>query len=415
MVTYEFSSLKLLVQFLLPHPYLSEVVLCTILKRRSLRACVVLVVFCCSLVAACISPVWADTTSGDPNSFAVYASFTGGPDPASGTSPIVLPFSGHHLFHSFTPDSGTSLSLRPMVHVPEIVPVDFERTFVLDLGFQGHSITVTSENLYNYANVTWYSSSYQSQTYSKGAWISYQNMLAPNGLNQVYRCIIPANATGFRFTTPNKFVFTGAGKSVGLASFGGYVVDTSDQDIVDTVADILKQVTQINSTTADMHVKLNSCLTTLNFILGQCKNLNADTDTIITILNAVESQLVTLNGKVDDIYTLLKDSLKTESSAVDKKSQELGEQIMQRVDSEQFWSDKNTETFNSLDMGNFTFGDGVVGALPTVGNLFKSLWDSFGEVTLIFTFPLMLGIALVIVGRISRTSGRGSKKGGDDS
>ena len=87
---------------------------------------------------------------------------------------------------------------------------------------------------------------------------------------------------------------------------------------------------------------------------------------------------------------------------------------MQRVDSEQYWSDKNTENFTALDMGNWSFGDGVVGALPTVGNLFKSLWDSFGESTLIFVFPLMLGIALVIVGRLSRTAGKGSKKGGGD-
>ena len=373
-----------------------------------------LVVFFCSLVAACISPAWADTTSGDPNSFAVYASFGGGPEPASGTSPLVLPASGHHLFHSFTPDSGTSLSLRPMVHVPEIIPVDFERTFVLDLGFQGHSITVTSENLYNYAKLTWYASSYQAQTLDQGAWVSFQNKLTPNGLTQFYRCIIPANATGFRFITPNKFVFTASGNSVGLVSFGGYVVNSDDQSIVDAIHDILTQVTRINTNTGLMNTKLSSCLKVLNSILDECKALNADTDTIISVLDAVKTQLVTLNGKVDNIYTLLKDSLKNESAAVDQKSQQLGDQIMQRVDSEQYWSDKNTETFNALDMGNFTFGDGVVGALPTVGNLFKSLWDSIGDVTLIFTFPLMLGVALVIVGRISRTAGKGSKKGGDD-
>ena len=391
-----------------------EVVLCTILKSRSLKSYVALVVFCCSLVLACISPAWADTTSGDANSFAVYSSFSGGPVSTSGSAPCILPSSGHHLFYSWTAGSGKSFSLRPDVTVPEIVPVNFDRTLVLNLGFQGQSITVTSESVYNYANVTWYASSYEKQTYAKGAWVSFQNMLTPNGLTQFYRCIIPANATGFRFITPNKFVFTGADKIVGLVSFGGYVVDTADQSVVDVVSDILTQVQQINSTTGDINSKLSSCLTVLNSILGQCKDLNADTDTIITILNAVKSQLVSLNGKVADIYTLLKDSLKSESAALDNKSQQLGDQIMQRVDAEQFWADKNTETFNALDMDNFTFGDGVVGALPTVGNLFKSLWDSFGEVTLIFTFPLMLGIALVIVGRISRTSGKGSKKGGDD-
>lgn len=384
------------------------------LKGRSLKSCVVLVVFCCSLLLACISPVWADTTSGDPNSFAIYASFNGGPVSTSGTAPLVFPASGHHLFYSWKPDSGKSLSLRPNFDVPEIVPVNFNRTLVFNLGFQGLSLNVTNEDLFSATHIYWYASSYQQQKFENGCWVSYDSKLTPNGLTKFYKIIIPANATSFRGSVPNKFNFTTNGNSVGLVSFGGYVVDTDNQDVVDVVADILAQVQQINATTGDINTKLSSCLTALNAILAQCKALNADTDTIITILNAVKSQLVTLNGKVDNIYTLLKDSLKTESAAVDKKAQETGEQIMQRVDSEQYWSDKNTENFDALDMGNWKFGDGVVGALPTVGNLFKSLWDSIGDATLIFIFPLMLGISLVIVGRVSRTAGKGAKKGGGE-
>lgn len=377
------------------------------LKGRSLNSCAALVVFCFSLVVACISPAWADTTSGDPNSFAIYASFSGGPVSTSGTFPCIVPASGHHLFYSWKPDSGKVLSLRPNVAVPEIVPVDFNRTLVLNLGVQGLSLDVTNEQLFSTTHVYWYASSYNQQIYENGCWVSYDSMLTPNGLTKFYKLIIPATATSFRASMPNGFNFTTNGNSVGLVSFGGYVVNTDDQDIVDVINDILTQVKRINSNTL-------SALTALNSILDQCKSLNSDTDTIISILNAVKSQLVSLNGKVDDIYTLLKDSLKTETAALDKKSAETGEQIMQRVDSEQYWSDKNTENFNALDMGNWSFGIGVVGTLPTVSNLFKGLWDSFGEGVLLFTFPLMLGLALVIVGRISRHSGNGSKKGGGD-
>lgn len=384
------------------------------LKGRSLKSCAALVVFSCSLLLACISPVSAATTSGDSNSFAVYAAFSGITNGPLGSAPLIVPASGHHVFTSSGSQKDYEFKIRPVVTVPEIVPVDFNRTFVLNLGFQGGGYTCTSENVYNYANVSWYASSYQKQTYSKGAWVAYDSMVTPSGLTKFYKVIIPASATSFEFITPNRFIYTGNGNSMALVSFGGYVVDTDNQDVVDVVADILAQVQQINATTGDINTKLSSCLTALNSILAQCKALNADTDTIITILNAVKSELVTLNGKVDNIYTLLKDSLKTESAAVDKKAQETGEQIMQRVDSEQYWSDKNTENFDALDMGNWKFGDGVVGALPTVGNLFKSLWDSIGDATLIFIFPLMLGISLVIVGRVSRTAGKGAKKGGGD-
>ena len=380
-------------------------------KGRSLKSCVALVVFCCSLLLVCISPAWADTTSGDPNSFAIYSSFSGQTQAAYGSKPLVIPASGSHVFCTAGNLKDYHFKIRPYVDVPEMVPVDFNRTLVLNLGIQGAGlIDISVESLFTYTHVYWYQSSYVEQTLENSCWASYQSMLTPNGLTEFYKAIIPAHATAIHFFVPNNFVYTGQGDSFGtnaLVSFGGYVVNTDDQVIVDTVNDILTQVKQINSNTS-------SALTALNSILGQCKALNADTDTIITILNAVKSQLVTLNGKVDDIYTLLKDSLKAETAALDKKSSETGEQIMQRVDSEQYWSDKNTETFDALDIGNFSFGDGVVGTLPTVSNLFKGLWDSFGEGVLLFTFPLMLGLALVIVGRISRHSGNGSKKGGGD-
>lgn len=186
-----------------------------------------------------------------------------------------------------------------------------------------------------------------------------------------------------------------------------YLIHSADRDIVNQVNAILDEVKKVNG-------NLTSALSVLNQILVLCQGIKADTASIVSILGLCKDQLVTLNGKVNDIYTLLKDSLANETQALDQKSENVAGQIMQRVDSEQYWTDKNTENFTALDMGNWTFGDGVVGALPTVGNLFKGLWDSLGDATLIFVFPLMLGISLVIVGRLSRTSGKGSKKGGGE-
>lgn len=383
------------------------------LKGRSLRSCVVLVVFCCSLVVACISPAFAATTSGSPDSFGIYSSFSGGPVAPFGSSPCIVPSSGHHVFLTFTPNNGTSLSIRPEVVVPEIIPVDYKRTLLLNIGFQGTGLSVTDQKLYNYSNITWYGSSNVEQTYENGCWAPYDNKLTPNGLTKFFKFTIPATATSFRSRLPNKFNMTANGNPIGLVSFGGYVVDSADQSVVDVVHDILTQVIEINSKSGESVDALHSAVNALNSILRECKDINADTDNIISILRAVDTKLISLNGRVDDIYTLLKDSLKAESDAIDQKSQQVGEQIMQRVDSEQYWEDKNTENFNALDMGNWTFGDGVVGALPTVSNLFKGLWDSCGDVVLIFTFPLMLGLALVIIGRISRHSGKGGKSGGD--
>lgn len=385
-------------------------------KGRSLKSCVALVVFCCSLLLACISPAWAEADYPDNSSlgFAIYAGWTIS-DPSFESTPIHVPFTGTHTFMSVTFSSTQTVSMR--LTSPQIQPVDFDRTLFINIGFaENGSNTVGRTNRSN-RDVDYYTGGSTKHTLTGGSMGGYVSKYSSaHGQSYTYRVIIPPKCTSFFTSTADDWLLTvnDPSKVFMLVSYGAFLVSSGDSSVVDLVESILAEVQQINATTGDINSKLSSCLNALNAILEQCKFLNADTDTIITILNAVKSELVTLNGKVDNIYTLLKDSLKTESAAVDKKAQETGEQIMQRVDSEQYWSDKNTENFNALDMGNWKFGDGVVGALPTVGNLFKSLWDSIGDATLIFIFPLMLGISLVIVGRVSRTAGKGAKKGGGD-
>ena len=382
---------------------------------RSLKSCVVLVVFCFSLVIACISPACAETAFPDTSvpGFSVYAGYTS-LDPIGQSTPIYVPFNGSHTFCIMHPTQTVTTSLN--IHVPQIEPVSFPRTLVINIGFYTKgSNTVGRKDRAN-RDVIYYTGSSTQHTLAGGSTGGYVSPVSSNyGKSYCYRINVPANCTSFTTSTADNWLCTLKDNSLGfsLVSYGAFLVDSVNQDVIDVVEDILVQVQQINSNTGNINSKLATCLNTLNSILSQCQSLNADTDTIITILNAVKSQLVSLNGKVDNIYTLLKDSLKAESDAIDQKSQQVGEQILQRVDSEQYWEDKNTENFNALDMGNWTFGDGVVGALPTVSNLFKGLWDSCGDVVLIFTFPLMLGLALVIIGRISRHSGKGGKSGGD--
>lgn len=165
-------------------------------------------------------------------------------------------------------------------------------------------------------------------------------------------------------------------------------------------------------------------LSYIDQILTHCANMDTDLDTIIDLLRSVTQYLNNLALTTDDIaqnvhgiYDLLKNSLSEESAAVSKNAQQVGDQIMMQTDGESYWKDKNTENFNSLDIGNFSFDSGILNALSAVGKWFSNLWKSLGPVTIIFTFPLVLGVSLVVVGRVSRSAGKGSKSGkggGDD-
>ena len=395
------------------------------LKGRSLKSCAALVVFCCSLLLVCISPVWA-TTYGfpeydDAHGMTLYACEYGPNEPIIVGKSFSLPIFDMQGFKAVNPRSSGSWGYA--FQSLEFQPFEYDVSLVLGFTVIGPAAGSVSGTL----DYSQYDRVIGSTVYFRNGQTAADSMnyplswtwlnngyltppeagdpsFAPYGVVS-YR--VPAGTNGVRgdvLAWSNLVVNDTAAL---MACVTGYIVHSTEQSVVEQVNAILEELRAVNG-------NLTSGLSVLNQILVQCKALKADTSNIISILGLCKDQLVNLNGKVDSIYKLLKDSLATESAEVDKKSEELGGQIMQRVDSEQYWNDKNTENFNALDMGNWSFGDGVVGALPTVGNLFKSLWDSIGDATLIFVFPLMLGIALVIVGRVSRTAGKGAKKGGGE-
>lgn len=207
----------------------------------------------------------------------------------------------------------------------------------------------------------------------------------------VCRTTLPHNTTQFSFpvlaNSPGFRLYQGS-NSLGFAF--AYVVNTDNAQV----------------------------LSYLDQIVQHLANMDADLDTVIQLMRSCVDYLNTLVHTTDDIaqnvngiYDLLKNALAQESAAVSQKSQHVGDQIMMQTDGESYWKDKNTENFNSLDIGNFSFDNGLMQALRAVGKWFSNLWESLGPVTIIFTFPLVLGVSLVVVGRVSRSAGKGSKSG----
>lgn len=380
-----------------------------------------LVVFCFSLVVACISPVWANTIGSpdydDAHGITIYA----GPptsDPLRQGQSFSLPLFDRQSIAVL--NNGFSGTYGFNFQSLEFQPFDFDVSLVLGFTVIGEGSADVNSNLtpslYNGLLATNNYFARGRSSSSPGTSVVNPTLLNSTYIDNTTRThlpysvtsyVLPAGTNGFYYSGKPWTSVTLSGGDGLLACVTGYIVYSTDQSIINHVNAILAEVKQVNG-------NLTSSLSVLNQLLTQCRDIKADTSSIVSILGLCKDQLVTLNGKVNDIYTLLKDSLASETQALDQKSENVAGQIMQRVDAEQFWSDKNTENFTAIDMGNWSFGDGVVGALPTVGNLFKSLWDSIGDATLIFVFPLMLGIALVIVGRLSRTAGKGSKKGGGD-
>lgn len=229
---------------------------------------------------------------------------------------------------------------------------------------------------------------------------TFVSQMAGGGDHQkaaVCRTTLPHNTIQFEFPvladSPGFRLFQGT-NSLGFAF--AYVVNTDN-------ADVLSYLDQIVQHLANMDVDLDTVIQLLRSCVDYLNRISSNTDNIA--------------NDVAGIYDLLKNALADESAAVSQESKKVGDQIMMQIDGETYWKDKNTENFNALDIGNFSFDNGLMTALRAVGKWFTTLWDSLGPVTIIFTFPLVLGISLVVVGRVSRASGKGSKSGkggGDD-
>lgn len=213
----------------------------------------------------------------------------------------------------------------------------------------------------------------------------------------VCRTTLPHNTIQFEFPvladSPGFRLYEGT-NSLGFAF--AYVLNTDNAEILSYLDQIITHLANIDTDIDIVIQLLQSCVNYLNKILVNTDNIAND---------------------VSGIYDLLKNALADESAAVSQESKKVGDQIMMQTDAETYWKDKNTENFNALDIGNFTFDNGLMSALRAVGKWFTNLWDALGPVTTIFTFPLFLGISLVVVGRVSRSAGKGSKSGkggGDD-
>lgn len=353
------------------------------LKSSSVLCFVFLLVFSLSLVVSSIEPAWALDSD---YAFSLYAAPSGyDPQYYSACSPIPV---NQFLFYDGK-SGGTSGQLNTagtiIVRSAPFEPVEHDRTLYISLGFtSGGTPSITGTFTSRYGNLSYWTSATQ-QTLTDGVYVAYAVAQYQHGYYYMYRVTIPANTREFSFVTPASYRLPGQ-SNYELTCEGAYIVDTADPSVIDMLDQILDLMNEMKVEQA------------------------RQTD----ILNNVTGWLELNYEKVDDIYSLLRNALGEQAAYLDDKSRAVGQQLMMRVDAEQYWNDKNQDNFDALGLDNFQFGDGVVAALGTVGGLFDGIWDALGDMTIIFTFPLILGISLVVIGRIARSGGKG-KMGDDDS
>lgn len=194
------------------------------------------------------------------------------------------------------------------------------------------------------------------------------------------------------------------------------IVETADTAILDVLDQILAQTQESNTNLTTANANISKILTACNNILKQLKNLNADTDTIVASLNTLTSlsqsqltQLENISSSVDAIYYFLTQEMKAESDKLSGEASTITGQIDNSAQAEEYYQTSMQGSYDSLNLDGFTFG-GIGGAMEFVGTLFSDMWSAFGDYTILFTYPMILGIALLVIGRISKHGGGNSSR-----
>lgn len=82
------------------------------------------------------------------------------------------------------------------------------------------------------------------------------------------------------------------------------------------------------------------------------------------------------------------------------------------------WTGSMSSNFDALDMDSFTFPSGLLSGFSLITGIFQDFWNGMGDYKIAYVFPLFLGIALLLIGRISKFSGGQSSsktdRGNDD-
>ncbi len=218
--------------------------------------------------------------------------------------------------------------------------------------------------------------------------------------------------------------FNTSNSSYGLFLPWSFVIPTSAYlDIYDQIYD---RLVNIDNNLAQYLPQIYSALQS---IVTNLEGLNTDTDTIIEILNNIKDidsqsltvlqSILTTSQSIDTTVKQIYATMVSEvagASDLSNNAQSATNEINTVDVQETAWQNQMSSNFTQLELDNFSLG--ILGSgLSLVGNMFTSIWSAFGGWSILFTFPLVFGISLLVIGRISKSGGKGSsrdKDKGDD-
>lgn len=172
---------------------------------------------------------------------------------------------------------------------------------------------------------------------------------------------------------------------------------TTQQTANNYLSQIATYLNSLNSTTSNIYSLLGTQFAALIAAVN-----TASTD----IQAAIEAQTEAIIAYLDNVF----------SGAVGElpeQSENIQNQIQNNQTSENDYKSTAATRFEELSSAFSGFTGGTLSGVSLASTLFTRVWNALGGYVVVYTFPLYLALGLLVIGRLSRSSGRGSRKEDD--
>lgn len=207
---------------------------------------------------------------------------------------------------------------------------------------------------------------------------------------------------------------------------------------LENIADQIAAQSEILSAMyGDIMAVLNSMYSRLGDIQAVLELSNTYFQSIITILENIDATTVDIYNLLASQFELLISTVNTASSDIQsaiasqtasliayfdnvfsgavgdlpQKSEDLYTSIGNMTESENDYKSNASSKFEEINATFTGFTGGTLSGITLVSTLFSQVWNSLGEYSVVYSFPLLLGLCLLLIGRISKSEKTGSFKG----
>lgn len=198
---------------------------------------------------------------------------------------------------------------------------------------------------------------------------------------------------------------------------------------LENIADQIAAQSQILSAMyGDIMAVLNSMYSRLGDIQAVLELSNTYFQSIVTILQSIDATTVDIYNLLASQFELLISTVNTASSDIQsaiasqtasliayfdnvfsgavgdlpQKSEDLDTSIGNMTESENDYKSNASSKFEEINSAFTGFTGGTLSGITLASTLFTQVWNALGEYSIVYSFPLLFGISLLLIGRLSK-------------